>query len=175
MHLEEEIWKDLPYCGYYEVSNIGNVRSKSRLVKNSQGNSFKTQKPKSIALTDNGNGYKLFGTRFNGKDKNFYIHRVVATLFIHNPLNLKEVNHKDGNKTNNHHSNLEWTDRTSNILHAVEIGLTPVRMVLNEETGIFYRNAKEAAESFNYKRKLRNFRRAISGEYSTIKLPFIYV
>jgi hypothetical protein len=113
-----EEWKSLPYCTFYEVSNLGNVRTTERIV---QSTAFirKVHKAKSVALTDNGNGYKLFGTRFQGKKKNFYIHRVVAQLFIVNSSNLPEVNHKDGNKANNRVDNLEWVNRQQNRTHAV--------------------------------------------------------
>lgn len=53
----------------------------------------------------------------------FYIHRLVALAFIPNPLNLPEVNHIDGNRTNNHVSNLEWVDSSGNSYHAVRTGL----------------------------------------------------
>ncbi len=113
-----EIWKSLPYCNYYIVSNYGRVWTTERPVKNSQGFGHKIHKPKPVALTDNGHGYKLFGTKFNGKKKNFYIHRVVAELFLPNPNNLPEVNHKKGIKSRNHEIDLEWIDIAGNRKHA---------------------------------------------------------
>lgn len=56
-----------------------------------------------------------------GKDK--YIHRLVAELFVDNPNGYKEVNHKDGDKTNNHATNLEWCTRSQNNRHAFQTGL----------------------------------------------------
>ncbi|MDP4224837.1 MAG: HNH endonuclease [Bacteroidota bacterium] len=58
----------------------------------------------------------------DGKRNSFYIHRLVAETYIPNPNNLPEVNHKDGNKDNNHISNLEWTNHKDNINHARENG-----------------------------------------------------
>ena len=54
------------------------------------------------------NGYLMICLYKNGKRKNFYIHRLVAQAFIHNPDNLPCVNHKDEDKTNNNIENLEW-------------------------------------------------------------------
>ena len=122
-NLVKEIWKELPYCNFYLISNYGQVKTTFRPVK--QNNKIKMHKPKSVALTDNGRGYKFFGTKFNGKKKNFYIHRIVAELFLDNSKLLPEVNHKDCNKANNHVSNLEWVTIQENRDHATLNNLIP--------------------------------------------------
>lgn len=58
-----------------------------------------------------------------GKSKPFLLHRLVALTFIPNTENKPQVNHIDGNKENNHYSNLEWCTRSENQLHAFESGL----------------------------------------------------
>lgn len=62
---------------------------------------------------------------FDTEHKRHYItvHRIVAKAFCDNPDNKTEVNHIDGNKNNNHSSNLEWVTRNENLKHAYDIGL----------------------------------------------------
>ena len=67
---------------------------------------------------DNG-GYRMFW--YQGKNK--YVHRYVAITHIPNPKNLPEVNHKDGNRSNNHVENLEWVTRKENHHHAMKMKL----------------------------------------------------
>jgi hypothetical protein len=51
------------------------------------------------------------------------VHRLVAKAFIRNPEGKKTVNHKDGNKQNNHYLNLEWATHSDNERHAWRLGL----------------------------------------------------
>ena len=61
-----------------------------------------------------------------GKEKSFCIHKLVALSFIPNPDGKKTVNHKDGDKHNNHVSNLEWATWSENQIHAITTGLAKV-------------------------------------------------
>lgn len=66
-----------------------------------------------------------FGTRCRGNRKGYKVHRLVAQTFIPNPDNLKEVNHKNGDKTDNRVENLEWCTRKYNLDHARKNGWIP--------------------------------------------------
>ena len=69
-------------------------------------------------------GYKKVSILYDGEQKTVSVHRMVAILYIPNPNNLPEVNHKDGNKANNTVDNLEWVTRQENIIHSsVVLGL----------------------------------------------------
>lgn len=75
--------------------------------------------------SDHGSGYK---TIHNPRTKKMVrVHRLVAQRYIPNPNNYPEVNHIDGNKSNNHYTNLEWCIPSMNIKHAFDTGLAKGR------------------------------------------------
>lgn len=109
-----EIWRDVPgYEDKYEVSNIGRVKSCSRTRKGKE-DSIATVKERILKQKTDKDGYKEVGLCRDGKLKYFRVHRLVATAFIPNPLNLPLINHKDENPANNTVENLEWCDFTYN-------------------------------------------------------------
>ena len=71
-----------------------------------------------IACPNDKKGYPRVYLRRNGVAKQHRIHRLVARAFIPNPENKAQVNHKDGDKTNNHISNLEWCTQSENMRHS---------------------------------------------------------
>lgn len=83
--------------------------------------SHKTGKP--IYEYVNPKGYHFVRLVIEGKKKTVLKHRVIANKFLPNPLRLPEVNHIDGDKSNNAVSNLEWCSRKHNVEHAVKTGL----------------------------------------------------
>lgn len=68
-------------------------------------------------------GYHCLTFYKNNKKISVTIHRLIAQTFIPNPENKPEVNHIDGNKTNNCVKNLEWVTASENHKHAYRIGL----------------------------------------------------
>lgn len=116
----KEIWKDVEgYEGFYQVSNLGRVRSLDRYV---NGNhitcDFQFAKGKMLKLKNNRLGYPTVMLRKNGTFKTVLVHRLVAKAFIPNPNNLPYINHKDENPTNSAVTNLEWCTPIYNLKYS---------------------------------------------------------
>lgn len=106
---EHEIWKPIKkYEGWYEISNLGRVRSLDRFVNHSNKGFKSFRKGKIISPGKTKDGYLFVNISKNQKSQNLRINRLVAQTFIPNPNNYPQVNHKDEDKTNNKASNLEW-------------------------------------------------------------------
>jgi len=78
---------------------------------------------------DNGNGYREYRFKKDGSERRIKVHQLVGQVFLKNPdpENFKMINHIDGNKTNNHKSNLEWCDAYINNKHARDTYLNDVK------------------------------------------------
>lgn len=148
LFIEGEIW--LPITGYeklYQVSNTGKIKTQTGIRK--------------TAVCPN-TRYEKITLSKEGVCKTFSIHRLVAQAFIPNPYNKEQVNHIDGNRTNNILTNLEWNTRSENNLHSFKyLGrkTKPVfgeknnmsRKVINTVTNIVYDTIIQAAKENNLK------------------------
>lgn len=86
----------------------------------------------------NRRGYRRVDLYKNGKGRTSKIHRLVSITYIPNTENKREVNHIDGNKLNNHISNLEWCTRSENLKHAFKNNLHKIDTKIGED----HNNAK---------------------------------
>ncbi|WP_202818652.1 NUMOD4 motif-containing HNH endonuclease [Clostridium botulinum] len=131
LYSHQELWKDIKgYEGLYQVSNLGRVKSLMTTQSRRSG----------ILKSYNHSGYRRINLYKNGKGKKYYIHRLVAEVFIQNVNNYPEINHIDGNKSNNVIDNLEWCTSSQNQIHAFKIGLQ--RPNLKVHLGNNYRGIK---------------------------------
>ncbi|MEG6615375.1 NUMOD4 motif-containing HNH endonuclease [Peptococcaceae bacterium 1198_IL3148] len=155
-----EIWKDIEgFEGFYQISNYGRVKSLGGWC----GTAKRKERIRAVHLTHD--GYEKVRLIHGGKDKTVRVHRLVAEAFIPNPENKDTVNHKDGNKRNNHVSNLEWVDRSEQMIHAYKLGLKTSRV------GSKNKNAKLTAEQV---REIRNSYIPYSREFGTVALAKKY-
>lgn len=121
MALREQ-WRDIRgYTGKYQVSSFGRVRSLERYVRNING--IRRVHPKMMAIFKHVKGYRLVELCKDSKEKMHTVHRLVAKAFHKNPKRKPEVNHLDGDKSNNYKNNLAWATTSENALHAWKTGL----------------------------------------------------
>jgi hypothetical protein len=111
--IEKEYWKTIDDYPDYIISNYGRVKSKRKTKK-----TFKFLKP---SLN---NGYTRVTLVNSNGEKHFATHRLVAFYFCEGYCDLLIVNHKDGNRSNNHFENLEWVTQKENIQHSINSGFT---------------------------------------------------
>lgn len=119
-----EFWKPVVrWEGLYEVSNLGRVRSVSRLIKKQDG-SLQRFRAHLLTARKNGTGYLTVSLSdlSNGRKATARVHRLVAEAFIPNPLALPEVNHIDSDRTNARVDNLEWVTPSQNRYHGYHFG-----------------------------------------------------
>ena len=103
------------YAGIYEISNLGRVKSLSRIIERKDGNSRVTEDRIIIPFITKCGYHQIALTNKDGVKKKHYIHRLVANAFIENPNKLPIINHKDENKLNNRVDNLEWCSAYYNL------------------------------------------------------------
>lgn len=119
-NITNEEWRPIKGINGYRVSNLGRVIGKRGHV---------------LKASPDHRGYPVVGICDHGHQKHINVHRLVAKAFLHNPdpSIYTDVNHIDGDKTNNRVENLEWCTKRHNLYHAYRTGLMPVKMPTGEE------------------------------------------
>lgn len=154
-------WKKINGFEKYSVSDTGLVRN---------DDTGKMLKPDVIR-----GGYLRLTLCKDGKRTRKMVHRIVAEMYIPNPLRKREVNHINGDKADNRKENLEWVTRSENELHATHVLNTAARSlyakskpILCVETGVVYESYMEAERQVgayhgNICRCLRGERETVNG------------
>lgn len=118
--MESEVWKDVKgYEGYYQVSNMGRVKSMRVLKTPKNGVICRKDSFLSTKATHD-KQYITVALCRDGEKKQTPVHRLVAEAFIPNTKNLPFVNHKDENPSNNCAENLEWCTHEYNLQYSME-------------------------------------------------------
>lgn len=162
-----ENWKEITgYEGYFEVSNLGNFRSKDRVIKYKQ-NGTRNYPGKSLKTETIVEGYQRIVLMKDGIKKRFMCYKIVAQEFIPNPNNKPFVNHIDGNPANNKVENLEWCTQEENEQHAVNIlgktmkGKTFPKKVKCLETDIVYNSMNQCINAIGNNACIEGLNKAI--------------
>ncbi|KRC97688.1 MULTISPECIES: NUMOD4 domain-containing protein [Pseudomonas] len=119
-----EQWRAVPdYEEIYEVSSLGRVRSLPRVV--AFGSSARQCGGIVLRQGTKPAGYKFVMLYRDAEQKCANVHRLVACAFVEGGFDGAQVNHIDGDKSNNAAENLEWCTGSENCLHSYGIGLRP--------------------------------------------------
>lgn len=121
-----------------------------------------------LALWKDGSGYLVVYQCGEGRRQAVNVHRLVAETFCSRQDGKDFVNHLDGDRTNNHSSNLEWCTREENMAHAADTGLMQTRQPVTAVSKdgavtLFFKSISEAAAAMGGTQRRRNILAAIQG------------
>lgn len=181
-------WREIKFTsGKYFISEYGDVESRFRQSKHKK--TYITHRLNPCSCKKKYLRASLW-YRNNGAsvNKREYIHRLVAIAFVPNINNKPHINHIDGNKLNNHYSNLEWCTPQENNEHGFKIGLLKrgrtvkpyvskrtewggYKPIIDLETGIFYKT-EELANIIDV--TIKHLRKTLAGERKNLHPRYVY-
>lgn len=147
MNYDNEIWKDIiGFEGLYMVSNLGRIKSNERYI-NARNGSQRLSKEKVLKEIKDKLGYCRVGLHNNREFNSYTVHRLVAKAFIDNPENKNQINHKNGNPSDNRVDNLEWCTAKENMKHAFSV---LKRKVSGAAAGVGWHESKKGKNHYRY-------------------------
>ena len=150
-----EEWRDVPdYEGYYQVSNLGRIKSLTRTYKrkNHNGEHEVKVRERIIRTRVGKNGYAYFvACKPKQKDKTLTVHRLVGLTFLKDSyFEGAIINHINGVRDDNRPENIEWVDYSQNSIHGIMYG--------NHKTGSECNWAKLTKEDVDFIRENYEYR-----------------
>lgn len=147
------LWRIIPEFPAYEASYEGHIRKiGSSLIR-------KPIKAKG--------GYHKITIYIDKRVVTKQLHRLIASAHIPNPEGLEFVNHKDGDKTNNKVSNLEWCTRSENQIHACAIGLVSNRGSKNGFAKLNENSVQQMRTLYNTGTRIKDIAKMFNVKYNT--------
>ena len=158
----EEEWRPVNGFLRYNVSNYGRIMNvkTGRIMKQNPGE----------------RGYRSLMLRHGGKGYNKRVNRLVAAAFCEVPegytMDELDVDHGDGDKSNNHAYNLEWVTRKENTIRAFNLGLRHaprMKKIRVIETGEVYDSIRECARAIGHETDQRSINEYLAGRAKQVK------
>lgn len=117
MQENKELWLPLHVSSWPEIADVYSVSSEGRIRREAKAPGATTGN--CLKLVGDKEGYGRVTLAFRGEKKNYLAHRLVAKMFIPNPENHPQINHKNGITNDNRVENMEWVTNSENNKHAV--------------------------------------------------------
>lgn len=152
-------WLPSKYDGY-EVSSCGRIKSVARIIPRRDTGTLVHYPGIELKQQIDNCGYYRVRLSVNNLKITVKVHRLVAETFVENKHNLNQVNHVDGNKTNNNFTNLEWVTNSENQKHAITTGLRVVEFATRATA---FTGSVEVYDSFG------NLVTTLSGSHEMLK------
>jgi hypothetical protein len=152
----KEIWKAIPNHSNYKISSLGKIKRLARVDRVLEKGKYRNKKLAEMILSceTKTHSYKsIMLISDTGPKRRWYLHRLMAEVFLPKIEGKNQVNHINGYKKDNRLENLEWCDNSHNMLHALNMGLSQqrgethyhCRKVIDINTGKIYGNIQIAA------------------------------
>lgn len=156
------LFEDIPnYENIYKIDKYGNVLSCPSI------NSYSYHIVKKELLK----GYFRVSLWKNGKSKHFFIHQLLAKVFIPNPENKPHINHINGIKNDNRLENIEWCTPLENITHSIKnnlAGTNRCRKHKTNKSGYIGVHWHKVNKKYVARLRLKNGNRLTIGNYDDV-------